>query len=49
MMEQELIRRMNDAVKEVSDIILEIQTKKLQHTQETLNFVDKLNRLSVMF
>ena len=49
MMEQELKERMNKAIQELTDIISEIQIRELQNEQESLNFVDEINRLSVSF
>lgn len=49
MMEQELKERMNKAIQELTDIISEIQIRGLQNEQESLNFVDEINRLSVSF
>lgn len=48
-MEQELKERMNKAIQELTDIISEIQIRELQNEQESLNFVDEINRLSVSF
>ena len=48
-MEQELKERMNKAIQELADIISEIQIRGLQNEQESLNFVDEINRLSVSF
>lgn len=48
-MEQELKERMNKAIQELTDIISEIQIRGLQNEQESLNFVDEINRLSVSF
>ena len=48
-MERELKKRMIKAVQELTDIISEIQLRGLQNEQESLNFVDEINRLSVSF
>ena len=48
-MEQALKERMNKAIQELDDIISEIQIRGLQNEQESLNFVDEINRLSVSF
>ena len=48
-MEQELKERMNKAIQELTDIISEIQIRGLQNEQESLNFVDEINKLSVSF
>lgn len=48
-MEQELKERMSKAIQELTDIISEIQIRGLQNEQESLNFVDEINRLSVSF
>ena len=48
-MEQELKERMVKAIQELTDIISEIQIRGLQNEQESLNFVDEINRLSVSF
>lgn len=48
-MEQELKERMNKAIQELADIISKIQIRGLQNEQESLNFVDEINRLSVSF
>lgn len=44
-----LKERMSNVVRELEDIILEIQREGLRDTQEALNFVDKINELSVSF
>ena len=41
--------RMADVTRELEDIILEIQREGLRDTQEALNFIDKINELSVSF
>ena len=48
-MENQLKERMNKALEEVNTIIRDIQENNLQHEQETLNFLDELNKLSVTF
>lgn len=48
-MEKQLQKRMDNALKEVSSIISDIQDKELQNEQESLNFLDELNKLSVVF
>ena len=48
-MEQELKERMSKSIQELTDIISEIQIRGLQNEQESLNFVDEINRLSVSF
>ena len=48
-MEKQLQKRMDNALKEVSSIISDIQNKELQNEQESLNFLDELNKLSVVF
>ena len=48
-MEKQLQERMDNALKEVSSIISDIQDKELQNEQESLNFLDELNKLSVVF
>lgn len=49
MMEQELKERMNNALTELTSIIDEIQIRELQNEQESLNFLDEINKLSVLF
>lgn len=49
MMEQELKERMNNVIQELTEVISEIQIRGLQNEQESLNFVDEINRLSVSF
>ncbi len=48
-MKESLKKRMDDILKELKSIISEIQTEGLQHEQDTLNFVDEINALSVTF
>ena len=48
-MEQELKERMSKVIQELTDVISEIQIRGLQNEQESLNFVDEINRLSVSF
>ena len=44
---ESLKERMSNIIKGLNDIILEIQREGLQNTQESLNFVDRINELSV--
>lgn len=48
-MKQKLKERMDKVIQELTDIISEIQTEGFQNEQESLNFVDEVNRLSVSF
>lgn len=49
MKEKELLERMKKALSEVTSIIAEIQSAGLQNEQYSLNFLDELNKLSVIF
>ena len=49
MVNQELKERMTKAIQEMTDIISEIQISGLQNEQESLDFVDEINKLSVSF
>ena len=48
-MMEKLKERMNNVLKEVADIITDIQSNNLQNEQDSLNFLDELNKLSVTF
>ena len=44
-----LKKRMNKLTNELRELILEIQEEELQNTQEAIDFLDKVNELSVSF
>ena len=44
-----LKKRMNKLTNELKELILEIQEEELQNTQEAIDFLDKVNELSVSF
>ena len=45
----DLKKRMSNVINELEDILLIIQREGLRDTQDALNFVDKINELSVTF
>lgn len=48
-MGEELKQRMNIVIKDVESIINDIKNNNLENEQDSLNFMDKLNALSVLF
>lgn len=46
---QELKERMSNITQGLTNILTDIQKKELQNTQEALNFIDNINKLSVSF
>ena len=48
-MKEQLKKRMDDVLKELKSVISDIEAEGLQNEQETLNFVDEINALSVTF
>ena len=44
-----LKERMNKITKELEEIIMILQKEGIRDTQEALNFMDKINELSVSF
>ena len=49
MVEQELKEKMTKVIQDLTDVISEIQIRELQNEQDSLNFIDEINRLSVSF
>ena len=46
---ENLQKRMDNLLKELSSIIENIKAENLQNEQSTLDFLDKVNEFSVMF
>ena len=48
-MEESLKNKMKKVLNDLEEIIADIQNNQLENEQDTLNFMDCLNKLSVMF
>lgn len=46
---EDLYRKMRKMRIELADIIRDLKMENLHHTQEALNWIDQINRLSVEF
>lgn len=49
MVPQELLEKLKSNLEETKELITEVKSKGLQNTQEALNWIDNLNKLSVEF
>lgn len=48
-MEETLKKKLKQVLSDLNEIILEIQNNKLKNEQYILDFMDELNKISVMF
>lgn len=48
-MEEALKKKLKQVLSDLNEIILEIQNNKLKNEQYILDFMDELNKISVMF
>jgi len=48
-MEETLKKKLKQVLSDLNEIILEIQNNKLENEQYILDFMDEVNKISVMF